>query len=118
VDPEFLQYFDLVCDEITAHPTYSAQVENAVRAGEQLLLNDHTHGPGLGYCVSACDRNESLARLGLPVPREELAHIRGIGRTREECRPRIDAFAARPAERYRSISPPSIFLDGAPLEET
>lgn len=118
MDPELLQYFDLVCDKIAAHPTYSAKVESAARAGEQLLLNYHTHGPGQGYCVSVSVRNESLARLGLPAQPEELAHIRGIGKTREECRPRMEAFAARLADRYRLKTAPSIFLDGAPLEET
>jgi hypothetical protein len=117
MEPEFLQFFDLVCDKIAAHPTYSAKVENAARAGERLLLDYHTHGSGQGYCVSVCVRNESLARLGLPAPKEELAHIRGIGRTSEECRPRMEAFAARLAERYRLKEPPSIFLDGAPLAE-
>jgi hypothetical protein len=118
MDPELLQYFDLVCDKIAAHPTYSARVEGAARAGEPLLLNYHTHGPGQDYCVSVCIRNESLAKLGLPVAPEELAHIRGIGRTAEECRPRMEAFAARLSERYRLKKAPAIFLDGAPLEET
>ena len=115
MDPELLQYFDHVCDRIAAHPSYSVKVENAARAGEQLILNYHTHGPGQDYCVSVCIRTESLAKLGLPAPQEELAHIRGIGKTSEECGPRMEAFAARLAERYGLKRMPFVFLDGIPF---
>jgi hypothetical protein len=114
MDPELLPYFDHVCDLIAAHPSYSVKVENAARAGEQLILNYHTHGPGQGYCVSVCVRNESLAKLGLPAPLEEHAHIRAIGKTAEECGPRMEAFAARLSNRYRLKRMPVVFLDGVP----
>lgn len=116
MDPELLQYFDYVCDKIAAHPNYASKVENAARSGEQLLLNYHTHGPGQDYCVSVCVRNESLAQLGLPAPQEELAHIRGMGKTSEECAPRMGAFAARLEQRYGLKRTPLIFLNGAPFE--
>ncbi|HEV8112322.1 MAG TPA: hypothetical protein VGR31_06070 [Planctomycetota bacterium] len=115
MDPELLEYFDYVCDRIAAHPKYAANLESAARAGEQLILNYHTHGPGQDYCVSVCFRNEALARLGLPAPEEELAHIKGIGKTVEECGPRMDAFAARLAERYALKRKPVVFLNGAPF---
>lgn len=115
MDPELLQYFDHVCDKIAAHPSYSVKVENAARAGEQFILNYHTHGPGQDYCVSVCVRNESLAQFGLPAPQEELAHIRAIGKTSEDCGPRMEAFAARLADRYGLKRMPAVFLDGVPF---
>jgi hypothetical protein len=117
MDPELLQYFDYVCDKIAAHPSYSAKVESAARSGEQFLLNYHTHGPGQDYCVSVCVRNETLAQLGLPAPQEELAHIRGMGKTSDECAPRMEAFAARLEQRYGLKRTPLIFLNGAPFED-
>lgn len=115
MDPELLQYFDLVCDKIAAHPSYSVKVEKAARAGEQLILNYHTHGPGQDYCASVCVRNETLAQHELPSPLEELAHIRGIGKTGEECGPRMEAFAARLANRYGLKRMAVVFLDGVPF---
>lgn len=118
MDPQLLQYFDLVCDKIAAHPSYSAKVEEAARAGEQFILNYHTHGAGQPYCVSVCTRSETLAQLGLPAPQEELAHIRGIGASREECGSRMSAFAARLVDRYRLEREPVVFLDGVPFTES
>jgi len=115
MDPELLQYFDLVCDKIDAHPSYGAKLEIAARQGDRLILNYHTHGPDQGYCVSVCVRNETLAQLGLPAPLEELAHIRGIGKEREDCGPRMEAFAARLVARHGLAREPIVFLDGAPF---
>lgn len=117
MDPELLQYFDLVCDKIAAHPSYSAKLEKAARAGAQILLNYHTHGPGQDYCVSVCTRSEAAEQLDLPALQEELAHIRGIGKTSRDCGPRMEAFAARLVERYRLKKTPVVFLDGVPFQE-
>jgi len=115
MDPALLQYFDLVCDKIAAHASYGVKLDDAARANRQLVLNYHTHGPDQGYCVSVCVRSEALAQLGLDAPLEELAHIRGIGKTREECATRMEAFAARLVARYRLAREPLVFLDGAPF---
>lgn len=115
MEPELLQYFDYVCDKIAEHPSYSIKVENAARAGDELVLNYHTHGTGQDYCVSVCVRNQALAKLGLPAPLEELAHIRGIGKSSEECGPLMEAFAARLVERYRLKTPPVVFMGGVPF---
>ncbi len=117
MDPTLIEYFDLVCDKIATHPSYSTLVENAARAGQQLILNYHTHGPGEPYCASVCIRNEPLAMLGLPAPLEELAHIRSIGKTSEDCAPLMEAFAARLAHRYALQTMPLVFLNGAPFVE-
>lgn len=34
-----MRYFDLVCDKIAVHPSYSVKLENAAGANEQLILN-------------------------------------------------------------------------------
>jgi hypothetical protein len=115
MDPALLQYFDVVCDKIAAHASYGPKLEDAVRAGRRLVLNYHTHGPDQTYCVSVCVRNDALAQLGIDSPLEELAHIRGIGPTREDCGPRMEAFAARLAARHRLAQDPVILLDGAPF---
>lgn len=115
MDPALLEYFDRVCDRIAAHPSYSMKIENAARAGAPFILNYHTHGPEQDYCVSVCIRDETLEKLGLPAPTEELAHIRGIGSRSEECGPRMEAFAARLADRYGLKRTPAIFLAGAPF---
>jgi hypothetical protein len=117
MDPALLQYFDSVCDKIAAHPSYSAKLDDAARAGEQLCLNYHTHGPGQDYCVSVCLRDESLSPSGAAAPVRELAHIRGIGKSSAECGPRMEAFAARLAARYRLERPPIVYLDGAPFAD-
>jgi len=115
MDPVLLEYFGRVCDKIARHPSYSLKVENAARAGAQFILNYHAHESEQGYCVSVCILDESLARLCLPTPTEELAHIRGIGSRSEDCGPRMGAFAARLADRYGLKRMPRIFLSGTPL---
>lgn len=112
---ELLHYFDIVCDKIAEHPSYSKNLDQAAAAGEELVLNYHTHGADQAYCVSVCTQNTTLASLGLAPPLHELAHIRGIGKSREECAARMSAFAARLVQRYRLARPPVVFLDGAPF---
>lgn len=115
MNDELLRYFDIVCDKIAAHGSYGKNLEKAAADGEELVLNYHTHGADQAYCVSVCVRNATLSSLGLAAPLHELAHIRGIGATREECGPRMSAFAARLEQRYRLSRPPIVFLDGAPF---
>lgn len=115
MDPALLRFFDLVCDKIAAHPSYSVNLAKAAEGDSPLILNYHTHGPDQAYCVAVCTRNEFLAQRGLPAPLEELAHIRGIGASAEECGPRMEAFAARLVERYELKARPIVLLDGASL---
>lgn len=112
---DLARYFDLVCDRIAAHPSYSVKVAEAARAGEALVLNYHTHSAGQAYCASVCAASKALVARGMPAPLEELAHIRGIGATVEECGPRMAAFAARLVERYALEESPVVFLDGVPF---
>jgi len=113
MDPELEQFFDLVCDRIAAHESYSVKLAKAVGAGEPLILNYHTHGPDQTYCVSVCVENRTSAGHGPTL--EELAHIRGIGQRREDCGPRMAVFAARLVDRYGLERAPVVFLDGVPF---
>jgi hypothetical protein len=115
MDPELLRYFDLVCDKIAVHPSYSVKLEKAAGANEQLILNYHTHGPEQDYCASVCVASKARVEHGLQTPLEELAHIRGIGTSAEECGPRMAAFAARLVDRYGLKRMPLVFLDGLPF---
>lgn len=117
MDAELLRYFELVCDKIAAHPSYSVNLAKAADANEQLILNYHTHGPEQAYCASVCVGTKALVEHGLPTPLEELAHIRGIGASAEECGPRMAAFAARLVHRYGLTRAPLFFLDGLPFVE-
>jgi hypothetical protein len=110
-NPELERFFDLVCDRIAAHETYAEKLEQAVESGTTLILNYHTHGPDQAYCVSVCIEGKPLIGQEL----EELAHIRGIGEQREECGPRMAAFAARLVDRYELKQEPLVYLDGAPF---
>jgi len=113
MDPALVQFFDLVCDRIAAHETYSVKLAQAVGAHEPLILNYHTHGPDQAYCVSVCIAGGASAEQAPPL--EELAHIRGIGASAEECAPRMAAFAARLVERYGLNRAPDVYLDGVPF---
>ena len=115
MSPELLQFFGLVCDRIAAHPSYSVKLAKAADAGEQLYLNYHTHGADQAYCVSVSVRSRAPGEPGLPTPMDELAHIRGVGARREECGPRMAAFARLLVERYGLEQAPIVFLDGAPF---
>ena len=114
---ELHKYFDLVCDRIAAHPSYAGKVEGAVKGGRQIVLNYHSHGPEQDFCVSVCAGSRMMAELGLPMPLEELAHIRGVGARAEECGPRMEAFAERLVERYGLDRPPTVYLEGKPFSQ-
>jgi len=115
IPPELSHYFDLMIERIEGHPSYSVNLRDAVRNGEPLILNYHTHGPGHGYCVSICTRLESMAALGLDVPLNELCHIRGIAKEREDCELLMTVLGLRLVEHYKLTSEPRIFLDGKPF---
>lgn len=115
--PELVAFFDRAIERIEQHPSYSRSVRDAVEAGETLILNFHTHGPGQGYCASICVREGHVAALGLPGTLRELAHLRGIARDEEDCEPFMAVFGARLVERFRLAHVPETWLNGAPLAQ-
>lgn len=107
--------FDQLIERIRAHEKYGPAVREAAAAGAAIILNYHTHGGPTGYCVSICRRKlGGLPVLGQPEPLEELAHIRGVGRTEQECVPLMTLFGERLQAHYRLPAPPAIYLNGRP----
>jgi len=107
--------FDGIISQIEAHEKYGPAVREAAGAQSALILNYHTHGGPSGYCVSICRRKPGgLPVFGQAEEVEELAHIRGVGRTAQEGLPLMDAFARELQEHYKLQASPQIRLDGRP----
>ena|SRR5690349_19303624 len=111
---ELRSFFDHAIDKIRAHASYGPKLERAAKDQRELILNFHTHGPGQGYCASICTLDGGVPLIGLPGELVELAHLRGVARTLEECDPFMDAFAERLIERYGLEHRPITWLDGKP----
>jgi hypothetical protein len=112
----FLPVFDELISRIETHDKYGPAMREAAAAGAAIILNYHTHGGPTGYCVSLCRRKSGgLPVLGQPEPLEELAHIRGVGRTEQECRPLMTLFGDRLRAHYGLSAPPLIYLNGKPV---
>jgi hypothetical protein len=120
-DPRLIRFFDLVLQKIAEHPSYAGNLDAAVRAGEPLVLDYHTHGPEHGYCVSLCAAEAPVWPIGAdeapPTNLRELAHIRGIAREASECGPMMRAFSSLLEARFPLSSPPEVYLDGQPFRE-
>ncbi len=108
------QFFDRVLDKIAGHARYASLVQRAVDAQRMIIFNYHTHGPGQGYCVSICTREDPIAALDLDPPLDELAHVRGIAREEAECDALMRVLAARFKARYGIDREPAVFLNGRP----
>ncbi|MFT5052090.1 MAG: hypothetical protein ACI8QZ_003522 [Chlamydiales bacterium] len=109
--------FENVVQKIIEHSSYGPAVQGAIAQGLPLALNYHTHGPGSGYCVSVCAVVEPLIEFLGKAELEELAHIRGLGQTEEECGPVTDAFAQAICQGLGVERTFQIYLNGAPLPE-
>ncbi|HLG42639.1 MAG TPA: hypothetical protein VI643_04680 [Planctomycetota bacterium] len=107
--------FEGIISQIEAHERYGRAVSEASVAQSPLILNYHTHGGLTGYCVSICRRKPGgLPVLGQPEELEELAHIRGVGKTAEEGIPLMSVFARELQAHYKLETPPRIQLNGHP----
>ncbi len=109
--------FEGLVQKIAEHPTYGPAVERAVAAQHPLVLNYHTHGPDTGYCISVCALVEPVIRLLGEAELEELAHIRGFGKSEDECRLLTSAFAEAFGARYELAGAPLTYLNGRPFDE-
>jgi hypothetical protein len=119
-DPALVAFFDLVLERIDQHERYGPAVRRACEDGRTLALNYHTHGPEQGYCASVCALDAAALDLGgvlrLGGDLQELAHVRGVGRSEAECGPRMAVFASLLRARYRLTRDPEIYLDGQPWQ--
>lgn len=107
--------FEGLVQKIAAHARYGPAVAGAAERGAPLILNYHTHGSPLDYCVSVCVREINPLKLfGQDDPLLELAHVRGFGRTAEECVPLCGELGRTLQAHYRLAQAPEIFLNGKP----
>jgi hypothetical protein len=108
------RYFDDLFSKLAGHPGYSENLRRAAAEQRQLVLNFHTHGPGHGYCVSIGALSPGMAVLGEDFAVEELAHIRGMAREREEGEPLLRLLADELVARYGLEKRPEPWYDGRP----
>jgi hypothetical protein len=109
--------FERLIQTIVSHPTYGPAMETAVGSLVPLVLDYHTHKGEESYCVSIRGRIENPVQL-LTSGAEtlnELVHIEGFGRSREDCLPLCEAFSKALCDHYQLATPPEIYLDGQPV---
>lgn len=112
--------FEQLIQMIEGHAQYAAALKGAIARDLPIVMNYHTHTGEGSYCVSLC------TKMGFPVAMfedmegnlEELVHIRGFGKTREECIPLLSVLGPELREHYKLVDTPEIYLDGKPLDDT
>jgi hypothetical protein len=115
--PEIQQlrrWMDELIEKIEAHEKYGPALRQAAQAGKPIILDYHTHGPGQDYCLSIKTKKGGLPVMGQPPALEELAHVRGIGKTHEEGIPMMGLLAKQMQTHYSLSSPPMIHVNGQP----
>lgn len=106
--------FESLIQRIQGHAKYKAAMDAAVAAKRPLVLNYHTHSAEEDYCVSICAKQDPPIQLlelsdgGL----EELVHVRGFGKTEDDCLPLTSALSAELCEHYGIERPLAIYLNG------
>ncbi len=100
---------------IEKHATYGPAMKDAAAAGEQIILDYHTHGRGTGYCVRIAKKKHNPLRiLGQAEPLVELVHIRGVGETEAQCDEMMAAFGSELVRHYQLPAAPLVYLNGKP----
>ena len=87
---------------------------DAVSADLAISLNYHTHPDEDSYCVSIL--SEKIDLLTLTENKQsfiELAHIRGIGKSEEDCIPLMTYFGKKLKEIYIFNKLPDVYLNGS-----
>ena len=110
---EQISVIDSVLSKIKNHPKYSKAINGAVSDGLDLSLNYHTHPNETTYCVSIL--SEKIDLLTLAENQKsfvELAHIRNIGKSEEDCIPLMTYFGKRIKDIYILSKLPDIYLNG------
>ena len=112
--------FEKLIELIDNHARYGPAMARAVEAKDSLVLNYHTHGPDQDYCVSIAAKqfdpiqffeNKKTSSL------EELVHVRGFGKTEEQCVPMCTSLGHELVQHYGLEETPEIYLNGQPFEE-
>ncbi len=110
--------FEKLIQMIEEHPTYASALEGAIARELPIVLNYHTHAGEGSYCVSIC------TKAGFPVAffedmegtLEELVHVRGFGKDREQCIPLLSVLGKELRAHFKLTADPEFWLDNKPLE--
>ena len=103
-----------ILDKIKIHPQYNTSINEAVSSDLDISLNYHTHPNEDSYCVSIL--SEKIDLLTLTENKQsfvELAHIRSIGKTEEDCIPLMSYFGKKLKEIYKFNNLPDVYLNGS-----
>ena len=80
---------------LTSNPSYSKKIKDAKNAGQEIILNYHTHSGESKYCISILTSARSLVSMmdqASTAKWEELAHIREVGDSIERFLPITKSF--------------------------
>jgi len=103
-----------ILDKVKIHPEYNKSIEDAVSSHLDISLNYHTHPDEDSYCVSIL--SEKIDLLTLSENKQsfiELAHIRGIGKSEEDCIPLMSYLGKKLKEVYLLKKLPDVYLNGS-----
>ena len=103
-----------ILDKVKAHPQYNQSIEQAVSSGLEISLNYHTHPNEDTFCVSIL--SEKIDLLTLTENKQnfiELAHIRNVGKSEEDCVPLMSYLGKKIKESYMLKRLPDVYLNGS-----
>jgi hypothetical protein len=110
--------FERLMQLIEGHANYGPALREAAGRKARLVLNYHTHGPEQDYCVSICEQARNvLPVLGQLLPLSELAHIKGVGKTEDQCEVLMTELGDELQRHYELDQRPAIYLNGSPLPD-
>lgn len=109
-----ISIINTILDKIKTHPQYNKSIEEAVSSELEISLNYHTHPNEDTYCVSII--SEKIDLLTLTEDKQtfvELAHIKNIGESEEDCIPLMSYLGKKIKEMYMLRRLPNIYLNGS-----
>ena len=104
---------NLVTEKIKIHPDYNKSIKQALEDGFTLSLNYHNHPGEETYCVSII--SEKIDLISLSEDKQsfiELAHIKNIGQSEEDCLPIMSYLGEKIKKLYYLKNLPNIYLNG------
>ena len=110
--------FESLLEKIAGHPTFGPAVQQAAEDQWPFVLHYHHHGDTSSWCVAICTKMDSvIPLLGDPEELHELAHVKGLGSSEDQCLPLMATLGTELVERYGLAATPSIWKQGRPLRE-
>ena len=103
-----------ILDKVKVHPQYNKSIQESVSSDLALSLNYHIHPDEDTYCVSIL--SEKIDLLSLTENKQsfvEIAHIRNIGKSEQDCIPLMSYLGKKIKEVYRLKNLPDVYLNGS-----